>query len=314
MAAAEDKRRFFIGKTQHDWIIYFLELPKNMYPSNSITTVKIHEFSTGIKASFTADSSWISRGFTGRYMNFTLPNNRIPYTVERAIVNKLFAVVEGASSNHPAVIGRVVPGEQDWSVVAVVSRGRDHGGQPLSVYRYFLCEGENSFWKILIWMEQYAEQREGQLPIFNPFDTKVSLLEEISIPPEIPSEKLKQEFGNASVPIVLSREYQYNFKLINKIAEIKAGGQPVSWAYNAEALENLQKKYYSGKKRNHTFKNQFIVLPKGQDLVDVVAGRPRPKSDINLFRESQNIFDYNQRFNGDQAYAGEPLIRTAQKK
>ncbi|NEP00169.1 MAG: hypothetical protein F6K58_16120 [Symploca sp. SIO2E9] len=209
-----------------------------MDPSNIRTTVEIHEFSTGIKAEITTDGGWISTGFTGRYMNVTLPNERIPYAVERAIANKLFAVVEGASSNQPAVIGRVVLGEPDWSVVAVVSRGRDDGGRPLSVYRYFLCQGADSLWKILMWMEQYAEQREGQLPVFNPFDTRVSPLEDISRPPEIPSEKLEQEFGNESVPIVLSREYQYNFRLINKIAEIKAGGQPVSWAYNAEALEN----------------------------------------------------------------------------
>lgn len=75
-----------------------------------------------------------------------------------------------------------------------------------------------------------------------------------------------------------------------------------------------QKKYYSGKKKNHTLKNQFIVLPNGQDIVDVVAGKPGPKSDINLFRENQNYFHDNQRFNGDKAYAGEDSIRTPQKK
>ncbi|NEP26021.1 hypothetical protein [Moorena sp. SIO3I6] len=199
-------------------------------------TVDIHEFSTGINAEMTPDGGWISRGFTGRYMNATL--DKIPYTVERAIANKRFAVVEGANSNQPAVIGRVVPGEPDLSVVAVVTRGRDDGGRPLSVYRYFLCQGADSLGKILSWMEDYA-QGEGHLPVFNPFETRVDPLEEISIPLEIPSEKLEQDFRNESVPIVLSREYQYNnFRLINKIAEIKAGAEPVSWAYNAEALEN----------------------------------------------------------------------------
>lgn len=48
--------------------------------------------------------------------------------------------------------------------------------------------------------------------------------------------------------------------------------------------------------------------------MDVVAGKPGPSSDINLFRESQNYFDPNQRFNGDKAYVGEPSIRTPQKK
>lgn len=43
--------------------------------------------------------------------------------------------------------------------------------------------------------------------------------------------------------------------------------------------------FYSGKKCNHTLKNQFIVLPKGQDIVDVVVGKRGPMSDINLWRE-----------------------------
>jgi len=33
-----------------------------------------------------------------------------------------------------------------------------------------------------------------------------------------------------------------------------------------------QKKFYSGKKKSHTMKNQLIVLPEGKDIVDVVAG------------------------------------------
>ena len=48
-----------------------------------------------------------------------------------------------------------------------------------------------------------------------------------------------------------------------------------------------QKKYYSGKKKSHTFKNQITVLPDGQDIVDVITGEPGPKSDITLFREGQ---------------------------
>ncbi len=34
-----------------------------------------------------------------------------------------------------------------------------------------------------------------------------------------------------------------------------------------------QKKYYSGKQKNHTFKNQFITLPLGSEIVDLVVGR-----------------------------------------
>ncbi|WP_017314932.1 IS5/IS1182 family transposase [Mastigocladopsis repens] len=75
-----------------------------------------------------------------------------------------------------------------------------------------------------------------------------------------------------------------------------------------------QKEYYSGKKKNHTMKNQIIVLPEEKDIIDVVAGKPGTKSDINLFREHQKGFDPNQRFHGDKAYAGEESIKTPTKK
>ncbi|MEC4812546.1 MAG: transposase family protein [Scytonema sp. PMC 1069.18] len=75
-----------------------------------------------------------------------------------------------------------------------------------------------------------------------------------------------------------------------------------------------QKKYYSAKKKSHTFKNQIIVLPNGQDIVDVIAGKPGPKSDITLFRESQSDFESNQKFQGDKGYIGESSIKTPMKK
>ena len=75
-----------------------------------------------------------------------------------------------------------------------------------------------------------------------------------------------------------------------------------------------QKKYYSGKKVSHTRKSQLIVLPNGKDIVDVVAGKPGPKSDISIFSESQKGFDPKQKFHGDKAYQGGELIKTPKKK
>lgn len=78
--------------------------------------------------------------------------------------------------------------------------------------------------------------------------------------------------------------------------------------------QDEQEKYFSGKKSNHTFKSQIIVMPDGRDIVDVVAGKPGPKSDITLFREERSQFDPQQRFKGDKAYVGEALITTPIKK
>lgn len=75
-----------------------------------------------------------------------------------------------------------------------------------------------------------------------------------------------------------------------------------------------QKKFYSGKHKKHTFKNQFIILPEAQDIVDVIAGKPGPASDINLLREQQKKFAVQQQFKGDKAYIGEKNVATPHKK
>lgn len=75
-----------------------------------------------------------------------------------------------------------------------------------------------------------------------------------------------------------------------------------------------QEKYFSGKKSNHTFKSQIIIMPDGRDIVDVVAGEPGPKSDITMFRENRDNFDPQQNFKGDLGYQGEDLIDTPIKK
>ena len=75
-----------------------------------------------------------------------------------------------------------------------------------------------------------------------------------------------------------------------------------------------QKKFFSGKKKKHTFKNQFIILPEAQDIVDVIVGQAGPTSDINLLREQQKNFATGQQFKGDKAYIGEDSVATPHKK
>ncbi len=65
-----------------------------------------------------------------------------------------------------------------------------------------------------------------------------------------------------------------------------------------------QKKFFSGKKQKHTFKNQFISLPKGTDIVDVLVGERGPEADVNLLRQQQPNFADEQSFKGDKAYIG----------
>jgi len=75
-----------------------------------------------------------------------------------------------------------------------------------------------------------------------------------------------------------------------------------------------QQAYYSGKKKNHTFKNQLISLPKAADIVDVMVGEKGPTSDISLFRRQQPKFPATQGFGGDKAYVGAERMSTPHKK
>lgn len=71
-----------------------------------------------------------------------------------------------------------------------------------------------------------------------------------------------------------------------------------------------QKKFYSGYKRMHTMKGQFIILPKVKDIVDCLIGQPGPTSDINLFQKRELIFEIEQNFQADNGYIGSEKITT----
>lgn len=75
-----------------------------------------------------------------------------------------------------------------------------------------------------------------------------------------------------------------------------------------------QKEYFSGKKKQHTFKSQIVTLPKGRDIVDVVAGAKGPTSDPTLFRSQQRKFASGQGFDADKAYVGIENVQTPHKK
>lgn len=120
----------------------------------------------------------------------------------------------------------------------------------------------------------------------------------------LPSSLLEQIKKNAS-DYEIVQEILTNYELIVDSAE-----QP----RERPGEYKEQKKYYSGKKKNHTFKNQIIVLPDGKDIVDVIAGFPGPESDINVFREGKKRFETNQTFKGDKGDEGEASIKVPTKK
>ena len=75
-----------------------------------------------------------------------------------------------------------------------------------------------------------------------------------------------------------------------------------------------QEAHYSGKKKDHTRKNQLISLPHGIDIVDVVIGEKGPRSDSKLFEETQAELPETLEFIGDKAYVGKRNTTTPIKK
>lgn len=120
----------------------------------------------------------------------------------------------------------------------------------------------------------------------------------------LPASQIEEVSGDSQKYQELQRMLS-EYELIIDSAE-QAVARPVDY--------QEQKKYYSGKKKMHTLKNQFIVLPGGKDIVDVCVGMLGKTSDINLFRDTRHKFASTQKFLGDKAYIGGDTITTPHKK
>ncbi len=248
-----------------------------------MTTIHIHEFSTGILVDGTGGAGeWKSRGFSGEYMNSTLAT--IPRPVQLAIKNREFAVSEGASSQNPAIIGREVEyhGEA-WSVIAVVTRGMDERGRGASLYRYFLCQERGKLPDLVSWYMKNG------MPTFNPSDHKqVDWFTEYDdtgtqindyIPPELDG------IWEGKTPIIITQKQPpYTALIIHKIAsktDPARNNELISWACNVEALEKP---------------NRFLVI------------HPASKKAEETIRATINSIPQL-----PPAISEEPLIRTAIK-
>ena len=120
----------------------------------------------------------------------------------------------------------------------------------------------------------------------------------------LPSSLLEQVSNNES-DLLFVQEVLTNFRLLVDSME-----QPI----NRPSDDKEQQKYFSGKKRQHTLKNQVIGLPSAKDIVEVDVGSRGPTADISLFRKSQEKFDKSQPFSGDKAYQGGENITTPHKR
>lgn len=278
----------------------------------SYSPYEIHEFSTGIQVE-QRGTDWVSKRFTGHYMNSTL--ERIPKNVEQAIADKLFAVVEGSSGNKPAIVGRVVPsgfGESAWAVLAIATRGQDDHGRGATLYRYFLNQSENGLDVILTWIRDVKNPnqpnpREWTIPLFDPYDYKYpghpnsasSSIQTFDLKSD-----LLHQLNQQNSPIIIQPN-EHNVLVINTMARQKAANDPIAWAFDVEALERpetfqiiraaTQPAY---KRLNEWAIHVFKPLP-------VILGQQALKTKINsLINDSLNRADAVQAFEealGDKA-------------
>ena len=193
--------------------------------------IDIHEFSTGIEVKGTP-KAWESGGFTGEYMNRTL--DKIPQAVLDSIANREFALAEGVVRAEPAIVGRIVRrGKESWSVVAVVTRGRDDFGRGVSLYRYFLCQGDAGIETILRWMNKPL------LWVFDPFGQRAIGQPHQAYPSHMEVKLNKfQEMLNQSPPMIFPAAESCTPLLLNEITrKLRRPNGDRSWAYKVAMLE-----------------------------------------------------------------------------
>ena len=232
--------------------------------------IEIHEFSTGIEVKETPNN-WESGGFTGEYMNRTLDN--IPQAVLNSIANREFALAEGVVRAEPAIVGRVVRGyEESWSVVAVVIRGRDDRGRGVSLYRYFLCQGDTGIETILRWMKQRNQQ--GLSSEFDPFD-KMAIGQPHKV--DVSSithgvallEKFEKELGQ-SPPIIVPNKKLCTPLVLNQITrELPESNGDRSWAYKVAMLERPEsfQVIYPADAKAETIIREFFKRPRSALMI-----------------------------------------------
>ena len=251
---------------------------------------EIHEFSTGITPEKLADGSWVSRGFTGQYMNSTL--DEIPYAVERSIANKEFAVAEGSSSKWSTIIGREVGA---WSVLAFVTKGRDEKGRGASFYRYFLTSSPNGLAKILAFLKE--QENQGQIISFNPFEHRqVNRPHTTSAePPKLGSDGQIYAEGSKA-PDILDARRSYSPEQINQLAKSysQRNSQPIAWAFNVEALEQpgrFQVIYPASEAASRRIQQSLSVMPAAvSSSIDEQAIKSALKNLINSAQAKSDNF------------------------
>ena len=197
--------------------------------------ISIHEFSTGVKVTGTSNH-WVVEKFLKGYMNSTL--TKIPIGVEWFINQQFFEITQ--CGEEPTIIGREVKKEQDeWSVIAIVTGGKNIDGNDVCLYRYFLTEGLGKLSHLLRWY--YIADK----PKFDPFDKQIIGKPhqcQVTNVSNLNINKLLDLLYNPDRPLIIPHSRNLPPIIINELAInrrkiSKRSNQLISWVHNANAQE-----------------------------------------------------------------------------
>jgi hypothetical protein len=132
------------------------------------------------------------------------------------------------------MVGREVSGYgEQWSVVAVVTRGKDDRGRPVSLYRYFLTPTVGAIEGILRWMVT------RQIWVFDPFDSQILGQPHRTqfVHKDIPLQEHFRSLVSEETPIVIPATIACNPLVLNRFTQELQSPGGMAWAYNVAALE-----------------------------------------------------------------------------
>ena len=211
-----------------------------------MTTIEIHEFSTGIEFHGTLNQWWFEDFAVEEFMNSTL--KEIPLGVERAIEQELLSIYsfpvnsDPNKPTKPVIIGREIKRKkQTWSILAVVTLTQDSQQTDIFLCRYFLTEGLGRLSDLLVWYNQMGK------PSFNPFDTKIVgqpyLYDDTKTPAPNNSPRIQNLLTTANHhKIVVPYDLSLPPIQLNQLAEqVKKKNDLVAWAYNIQEVYKPRK-------------------------------------------------------------------------
>ncbi|MBW4614153.1 MAG: hypothetical protein KME21_12940 [Desmonostoc vinosum HA7617-LM4] len=270
----------------------------------------IDEFSLGIEAEATSEGKWISKRFTGKWMNST--QTVIPNIIEQAINSDDFAT-RSTSSLNPAIIGRVLRSKENiyWSVIAIATPATDES-RIFTAYRYFYCEGKDNLCLIVGWLNKQIAA--NKTPVFNPFNDQIRTIiidehdaeqyrkqayqldKQINNSPDL-LDWLKR---NSPPPIKIKPTTQYSIAEIDRLATKIAQEHDylISWSHNVEALDKPERFLIIQPASQEAYEKNFHSVKRYPVVVPVTTNETEFKSAIkDLIRlkkpnENLKIIEY----------------------